>query len=212
MMEMDLNRIPAQQSTVGSASRNFEVNLMSKDFKLPQVFRVNLATDVKLPGDINATFEAMYSKTINNVLYQDINLTDPVGMVDPAYNNGADRRIAFASSTAARQKESQSSPMRSWFQTPIKVMLIILRRSSAKHGKMYLLHCAYNHNDAADVNSGANSTALSNWEFVQVVGDPNNPPLSTSNYALTHRFTGIVSVNLNYTKYLKNLYRVILFR
>jgi hypothetical protein len=53
------------------------VNLIDNNFKLPQVARFNLAADVRLPGGINATFEGMYSKTINNVFYQDINLAAP---------------------------------------------------------------------------------------------------------------------------------------
>lgn len=193
---------PTRQEGVGSASRNFEVNLMAKNFKLPQVFRVNLATDVKIPGDITATFEAMYSKTINNVLYEDINLTDPVGVADPAYNNGADRRIAFAPSTAARRKNPDITNAILVSNTN-KGYSYNLTAQFSKTWKNGFAQVAYNHNDAADVNSGASSTAMSNWEFVQVVGDPNNPALATSSYALTHRITGIVSVNLNYTKYLR---------
>lgn len=193
---------PANQGQVGSASRNFEVNLMAKDFKFPQVFRVNLAGDIKLPGDINATLEAIYSKTINNVLYEDINLTDPVGVADPAYNNGADRRIAFAPSTAARRKNPDITNAILVSNTN-KGYSYNLTAQFSKTWKNVFASLAYNHNDAADVNSGANSTALSNWEFVQVVGDPNTPPLATSNYALTHRITGVVSVNLNYTKFLR---------
>ena len=191
---------PALQSGVGSASRNFEVNLMDEDFKLPQVFRINLATDIKLPGGINTTFEAMYSKTINNVLYQDINLADPDGVVDPIYNNGADRRTAYATSSSARRKNPSItnailvSNTNKGYSYNVTIQL-------SKTWKKAFASVAYNHNDAADVNSGANSTALSNWEFVQVAGDPNNPPLATSNYALTHRLTGVVSFNLNYTKF-----------
>ena len=193
---------PAKQSTVGSASRNFEVNLMDKNFKLPQVFRVNLATDVKLPGDITATFEAMYSKTINNVLYQDINLTDPVGVVDPVYNNGADRRIAFAASSTARRKNPTITNAILASNTS-KGYSYNLTVQFSKTWKNVFASVAYNHNDAADINSGANSTALSNWEFVQVAGDPNNPPLATSNYALTHRITSVVTFNLNYSKFMR---------
>ena len=193
---------PDKQSTVGSASRNFEVNLMAKDFKLPQVFRINLATDVKLPWDINATFEAMYSKTINNVLYQDINLTEPVGTVDPAYNNGADRRIAFAPSSTARRKNPAITNAILVSNTN-KGYAYNLTAQFSKTWKNAYASVAYNHNDAADINSGANSTALSNWEFVQVPGDPNNPPLATSNYALTHRFTGVVSFNVRYTEHMR---------
>ncbi|RYF95436.1 MAG: TonB-dependent receptor, partial [Chitinophagaceae bacterium] len=90
---------PAKQSTTGSAGRTFEVNLIDKDFKFPQVFRVNLGTDIRLPGDIQATFDVMYSKTLNNIFYTDVNLAPPAGIVDQAYNNGADKRIAYSSST-----------------------------------------------------------------------------------------------------------------
>jgi len=44
---------------------------------------------------------------------------------------------------------------------------------------------------------------LSNWQFVQVVNNPNNPPLSVSNYALTHRITSVVSLNFDYAKYFR---------
>lgn len=193
---------PAKQSTVGTASRNFEVNLMDKDFKLPQVFRVNLATDVKLPADINATFEAMYSKTVNNVLYQDINLTEPVGTVDPAYNNGADRRIAFSPSNTGRRL-NQNITNAILVSNTNKGFSYNLTAQFSKTWKNAYASIAYNYNNASDINSGANSTALSNWEFVQVPGDPNNPPLATSNYALPHRITGIFSYNIAYAKNLR---------
>ena len=193
---------PALQSTVGSASRNFEVNLMDKNFKLPQVMRVNLATDIKLPGEISATLEAMYSKTLNNVLYQDVNLTDPVGVVDPVYNNGADRRIAFAASSAERRKNPTITNAILVSNTSKGYSYNITAQLSKTWKNVYA-SIAYNHNDAADINSGANSTALSNWEFVQVAGDPNNPELATSNYALTHRFTGVFSFNIRYTQFMR---------
>ncbi len=193
-----------QASVGGTASRNFEANLIDKNFKFPQVARFNLATDVKLPGGINATFEAIYSKTINNVLYQDVNLANPVGMADPTYNNGADTRIAYASSTGAGGRR----------MNPLITNAILV--SNTNKGYSYNLTAqfsktwsnvfaslAYNNNDATEVNSGASSTALSNWQFVQVVGNPNNPALSVSNYALTHRITGVFSGFVNYAKVFK---------
>lgn len=190
---------PAQQSSVGSASRNFEVNLIDKDFKLPQVLRANLAADVKLPGQINATFEAMYSKTVNNVLYQDINLTPAVGQVNPAYNNGFDKRIAFAPSTSGRRINPNITNAILVSNTN-KGYSYNLTAQFSRTWTHAFASLAYNYNDASDINSGANSTALSNWEFVQVPGDPNNPPLATSSYALNHRITGVFSYNIVYAK------------
>ena len=194
---------PGKQSTVGSAGRTFEVDLMDKKFKFPQVARFNLATDIRLPYGINATFEGMYSKTLNNVLYQDVNLTPPVGVVDPAYNNGADKRIAFAPSNVARRinPDITNAILISNTNQGYTYNLTAQFNKTWKH---IFAQVAYNYNQAKEVNSGASSTALSNWEFVQVVGDPNHPPLSISNYALPHRITAILSFNFTYAKHLNS--------
>ena len=187
------------QDAIGSAGNTFEVNLIDKKFKLPQVLRGDLALDVQLPGGINATFEAIYSKTLNNVFYSDINLTDPVGTVDPAYNNGFDDRIAFAGSTNARRK-NQSITNAILISNTSKGYTYNLGVTLNRTWRNVFVQVAYNHNSANDVNSGASSTALSNWEFVQVVGNPNAAPLATSNYEMKHRFTGILALNFEYAK------------
>jgi outer membrane receptor protein involved in Fe transport len=195
---------PQAWGSLGSAGRTFEVNLIDKNFKLPQVFRVNLATDVRLPGEMMATFEGIYSKTVNNVLYQNVNLAAPVGVVDPTFNNGADKRIAFSSSTnAGGRRINQNITNAILITNTNRGYSYNLTAQLSKTWRNLYASVAYNHNDAAEVNSGASSTAVSNWEFVQVVGDPNNPALATSNYALTHRITSVLSYNVNYAKYFK---------
>lgn len=189
-------------TSLNANNRNFETNLIDREFKFPQVARFNLATDVRLPGGVQATFEAIYSKTLNNIAYSDVNLTAPVGVADPAFNNGADTRIAYAASATARRVN------------PTITNAILL--SNTDRGYSYNLtaqfnrtwkhvfaQVAYNHNNSADVNSGSSSTALSNWEFVQVVGNPNNPQLAISNYALPHRITAVLSTNFEYAKYFR---------
>lgn len=193
-----------EPSQIGSStSPNFDLNLISKDFKLPQVVRFNLAADKKLPGDINLTIETILSRTLNNILYQDINLTDPVGVVDPTYNNGFDTRIAYASSSAARRR----------FANLNNAILISNTNRGYSFNAGFTLNktwdnffgqISYNFNSAADINSGLSSTALSNWEYVQVVGNPNNPPLATSAHELKHRFMGVASYNISYAKYFKS--------
>lgn len=193
---------PNAQSSIGNAGGSFEANLIDKDFKLPQVLRANLGLDAKLPGDINATFDAIYSKTLNNVFYQDVNLTAPVGVADPAYNNGADKRIAFAASTNAR-RINPSITNAILISNTNDGYTLNLGASFDKTWKHVFARVSYNYNMADDVNSGASSTALSNWEFVQVVGDPNNARSATSNYQLKHRITGLVALNFEYAKYFK---------
>lgn len=195
---------PEEQSTVGTAGRTFEVNLIDKDFKFPQVFRLNLATDVRLPGGILATLEGIYTKTLNNIAYSNINLAPPVGVADPAYNKGFDTRAAFSSSTGAGGRRLNPNITNAiLLSNTNKGYAYNVTVQLSKTWKNFFASVAYNHNDATDLNSGASSTALSNWEFVQIVGNPNDPKLTTSNYALTHRITSTVALNIPYAKYFR---------
>ncbi|MEP6713227.1 MAG: TonB-dependent receptor [Ferruginibacter sp.] len=190
------------QSSIGTGASSFEANVIDEKFKIPQVARFNLATDVKLFGGINLTLETILSKTINNVFYQNVNLKPSVGFVDPAYNNGFDKRIAFGSSTATRN----INPLITraiYLTNTSKGYSLNIGATLNKTWKHFFGQLAYNYNSSTDINSGASSTALSNWEFVQVVGDPNNAGLSISNYELRHRITGVFSTNFSFAKHFK---------
>ncbi|MGV3641338.1 MAG: hypothetical protein ACO1NZ_12510, partial [Adhaeribacter sp.] len=57
---------------------------------------------------------------------------------------------------------------------------------------------AYTYGRAEDVNSGTSSTALSNWEFNQIVDNPNDPPLATAYYETRHRLVGSLNYKVAY--------------
>jgi hypothetical protein len=70
-----------------------QVDLFAADFKFPQMFRANIAVDKKLPWDLVGTLEFLYTKTMNNMLYYNVNV-DPekVGNL-----TGADTRPIYSS-------------------------------------------------------------------------------------------------------------------
>ncbi len=196
---------PNQQHTAtGTAGNTFELNLIDKDFKLPQVLRGNIALDMKLPGGINATVEGMYSKTLNNVLYQDVNLTDPVGVVNQEYNQGADQRIAYAGTNSGRRINPNITNA-IYITNTNDGYAYNLTASLKKSWNWVYLQGSYNYNIAKDINSGTSSTAMSNWEFMQVVGNPNEPALAYSTHMLRHRFTGVASFNLEWSEKAKTV-------
>lgn len=189
-----------QHTAIGNVGNTYELNLIDKDFKLPQVLRGNLALDMKLPGGINATVEAMYSKTINNVLYKDVNLDyNSQTVVNPEYNNGADKRIAFGPDNNARRINDNITNA-IFITNSNDGYAYNLTASLNKSWSWLYLQAAYNYNMAKDINSGTSSTAMSNWEFVQVVGDPNNPALAYSSHMLRHRITGVATFNLTWSE------------
>ena len=182
-----------QQRNAGASNTTVEVNAVSEDFKLPQVWRSNLAFDYTLPGEIVATVEGIYSKTMNDVVYRNLNLTAPVGTLP-----GVDNRNVYASSTAARRVNPNYTNVILLDNTNKGSRYSItgqLRKDFA-NGLNTML--AYTYGKSKDVNSGTSSTALSNWEFNQIVNDPNNPELGYARYDIRHRIVGTTGYTFRY--------------
>ncbi|SNC67790.1 TonB-dependent Receptor Plug Domain [Hymenobacter gelipurpurascens] len=161
-----------------------EINVLDKDFKLPQVWRTNLAVDFRLPGDVVATLEGIYTKTLNDIYYQNINLVAPVGRLA-----GPDQRPVYANTTnAAERRINQDYTNVLQLQNTNKGYRYNATAQLQKQFKSGLnTSVAYTYGVSKEVNSGASSTALSNWQFNQVQFDPNNPELGYSVNDRRHR-------------------------
>lgn len=68
-----------------------DVDIFVEDFKIPQVAKFNLAYDQKLPWGMIGTIEGLYTATINNVYYQNVNLKPSNGNI----TGGPDTRPTF---------------------------------------------------------------------------------------------------------------------
>jgi hypothetical protein len=185
---------PNGQAAAGAGINKAEVDLVSNNFKIPQVWRSNLATDFKLPYGVIATVEGIYSKTLNNVVYSDINLSPSTGTLNPILSGGADNRPVYAgrvdnanftnvillSNSNKGYTYNMTGQLQKTFDNGFNAMV------------------AYTYGKSTSVNDGTSSTALSNWEFVQIVNDPNNPPLTTSSFQTKHRIVGSAGYSFSY--------------
>ncbi|MFD2514546.1 TonB-dependent receptor domain-containing protein [Pontibacter locisalis] len=168
-----------EQRTVGPPQQTVEVNVIDDDFKLPQVWRSNLAIDYTLPYEVFLTLEGIYSKTVNDVFYQDLNLVEPTGTLPGPDNRELfprDRRInedytnvILLSNTSKGYRYNLTGQLRKDFVGGLQTSV------------------AYTYGKSKDVNSGTSSTALSNFEFNQIVNNPNVPALSFSRFDIRHR-------------------------
>ena len=61
-----------------SKSSTREIDIFDKNFKLPTIWRSSITTDFKIGNGYKLTLDAMYTKTIYDVKYQQINLKDSV--------------------------------------------------------------------------------------------------------------------------------------
>ncbi|KAA3439617.1 TonB-dependent receptor [Rufibacter hautae] len=170
----DINQV----RNLGPAVSTTEINLISEDFKIPQTFRTNLAVDYTLPLGIIATLEGIYSKTMNDIVYRDINLLSPTGTL-----SGPDNRALYSSG-----RVSSSFTNVILLDNTNRGYTYTLTGQLQKNFNMGLnTMVAYTYGKSEDVNSGASSTARSNWQFNQVYRNPNDPELSYSRFDIRHR-------------------------
>ncbi len=154
-----------------------EIDLIDPGFEMPQVMRANIAYDTKLPFyDIIATAEFIFSKTENDILYQNLNLLEtsersfdgrPVyDRVDPTLTD-----VIYLTN----HSEGDQTTLNLKLERPMK--------------DRWTSSVSYLNGKSETLNDGTSSQAISNWRFNEVTGDPNNPTLAASDYDVEHRFS-----------------------
>ncbi len=73
-----------------AANTSYNLAVTEKDFKFPQVWRTNLATDIQLPGGIVATLEGIFTQDLNAIYHENVNLPNAT-----VFAKGADNRPIY---------------------------------------------------------------------------------------------------------------------
>ncbi|WP_303914270.1 carboxypeptidase regulatory-like domain-containing protein [Bacteroides mediterraneensis] len=170
----------AANSQTGTAAKP-DIVTVSKDFKYPQVFRANLALEQKLPGDVKMTLEGVYSKTMNNVFFENL----------AAVNTGEKvYAIPGVEASAAPKYSNTKSNYYSIInlKNTNKGYTYALSALLEKHFNFGLdLSASYTFGHAKSVNDGTSSVAYSNWKYNYSV-DTNSPnELGFSKFDIPHR-------------------------
>ena len=166
----------AQPTSVGNAATN-EIDVVDPDYKYPSLVRGNLAYDRELGFlGLVGTAEFLYSKNLHDIRYENLNLvqtgTRPDGR--PVYTRN---RVAGISDLILLTNTTEGD---SW-SAAFKVERPFRNR--------FFVNAAYLYGRSRSIMDGTSSQAASNWGNVYVGGDPNNPPLTRSNFDPGHRVT-----------------------
>jgi len=188
--------------TNGTAGRSLDdgtflgtVNLADPDLKFPQLLRATLGYDRKLPGDVIATFDGLYSRSVNSFFYNNINIPQ-TGRID------AQGRTVFANFPATGIPAVAP-------RFPVYGSNVI---ALSNHSKDYAYSgtgqlrkrfigglegsVAYTYGRSFSVTDQTSSVALSNWQFGRVYsGLQTDQQLNTSVFDQPHR----VLINGTYT-------------
>ena len=200
------NYIPSASAAPIDPTRTpptYNLAVTDKDFKFPQVWRTSFGIDQRLPGDIVLTLDAIYTKDLNSVFFDNVNLPN-----SSARSSGADQRPLY------RDPNSLNTKI---FQVSNKIVgndgAIVMRNSNK--GYSYTLtgqlqksfnngisaSLAYTYADARDV-SIQGSTPFPLWATRAIAGDPNEQNLSYSQYLQSHRVIASLSYRKEYLGHL----------
>lgn len=179
-----------------SAAPTYAINVMDPDFKYPQVWRSNLAADIRLPADFVLTLEGIYTKDINAVFHRDANLVKPTGTLA-----GPDNRPTFPGGSANRINSSITNAI--VLDNTSKGYSYALTAQLQKNFDFGLNgSIAYTYTDAKDLTSSPGSQAASAFNGNAIVGDPNVPVLARTNFLVRNRVIGQLSYDVKWAKFL----------
>ncbi len=162
-----------------------EFNLIDPDFEFPQVLRLDLGYDRELPWfGLVGTIEGIYSDSIQEISYKNVNLRQ-VGTLPfdgrPVFTQ-VDPNVDGAYLITNTDKGDATN--------------VLVKLERPYRGDGFTGFVSYVYGESNVVNDGTSSRAVSNWQFNEAP-NPNDPPLSTSDYEVKHRFTASVAYIFN---------------
>jgi len=196
----------------------YNLAVTDPNFKFSQVFRTNLALDKNLGDGWILGLEGIYTKDINAVYLENVNL--PNSSVKAV---GADNRMIFytlganglpssvknfaiygnvkgvnapavGNNTVSNPNISDAIVIKN---TDLGYSYALTATISKSFENGLFASLAYTNSDSRSVNDGG-SIAQSQWRDRVVSGDPNENVASYSSYIQTHRFNAYGSYRLNY--------------
>ena len=184
----------------GSGGTGGNVDLIAKDFKLPQVVKYNIAIDQKLPfWNLIASADFLYTDVISDIYYENLNLGAPIGTYEgtdnrPFYDRRAEiddtyGRVILASNTGGGYAHNTTFSL----------------RKPLENG--FAGQVAWTFGDSYKVFDGTSSQNSSQWRNIQTVNGKNSQlPVTRSDFALGNRVTANVSYELRWADNVKTTF------
>lgn len=193
---------PGRFITNAAAPTSYELAITDPEFKFLQVWRSNLAADIKLPGGIVSTLEFLYNRNVNGYLYYNVNESEAsatfsgpdnrprypgIGLSGTALNNAIrinDNTVnaIYLTNTNEGTNYSFTVQLQKQFNWGLGLM------------------AAYTRSVTEDLMS-AGSIAAGSYNGARSVRGNNNLDLAFSDFDQPHRFLGTLNFRREYFKF-----------
>ena len=182
-----------QKNVVGG-----KIAAIDKNFKLPQVWRTSIGMDIKLPLNMMLALDGIYTKDINSIYFDNINLNDAASTI----KEGTNTRPYWSNSTNATK----------YYNTTFQNVVIM---RNTKKGDGYTLSAqldlpkvygfsgmvGYSRNMGHEVTGKTGSDPFSAWQYRIIKNSSNDPELGLTSNNTPHRIVAELNYSINYAKY-----------
>lgn len=174
-------------------SSNPAIDIVSSDFRYPQVFRAALGLDYNYRG-LRLSLDADYTKGINNIFVENL-VAEDNGEKLYVGGEGSDAATTYYNTTtdefSAVYRLSNTQRGYSW-STTARVEYAFLGTLEGLR-----LTAAYTYSQSKSINDGVSAQSSSNWGRTYAV-DSNSPALSSSVYEFPHKVVASLSYSRRY--------------
>lgn len=189
-------------TTETAASINKEpLNLMSKQFIMPVLFRTSLFIDKKISKRWSVNMEAIFSKNLSEIKYTNINLLPPT---DTA--SGPDNRFVY---TAVNNGKI---PLPANGNNPYAYVILlgndknhtghaesVTASITGKTATAWNMEISYTLGRSTAVNEGTSSVNVNQWRLMETVNGRNDLKPSVSDFSTGHRIFAWISRQYAFT-------------
>lgn len=178
-----------------AASATREIDIIDNHFKLPTIWRSNVAVDFRFGNGYKLTLDALYTKTLYDVKFEQINIKDSVQYYSsgptqtPVYVGGK----WYGNYSNVYLLTNTTEGYRYNLTAQIGKVTNNIRMGS--HALNMNWNLAYTYGMSKDVANGIRNSFQSNYEVNPAI-TPSNPALSYSNFDLRHRIVAYWTGNL----------------
>jgi hypothetical protein len=188
------------------------VAAIAKNFKLPQVWRSSLAFDIKLPLNMMLTIEGIYTKDLNAIAFENINLRQAASTIQvgtTAAGVPITRPYWSNSSTATKYIITTTTANPAY---PAYTDVVIMKNTNKGQGyslsakldlpkfKGFNGMVAYTKTWGEEVSGKTGSDPFSAWQYRVIKSSLNDPELGLTGGNTPHRVIAALNYSVDYLK------------
>ena len=169
-----------------------QVDLLDNGFKMPKIWRSNLAIDKTISG-YKFTIEGIYTKTLTDLKFQQINIV----LDNPTYYSfDKDKSMPIYSGAKINSNLSNAYLLSN---TDKGYRYQLTASINKKYPFNLDIYAAYTYGVSKDITNGIRNSMESNWTLNQSL-TPNDPQLAYSNFDTRHKIISQITKKIKKTQ------------